>query len=306
MVGESTRNTRSGKGSSAGTPYDRAVVSGSEGRSSAGDGRARRWEYRRPELLAAATGYALEVGVAELTLRPLAEAIGTSITSLNRQFGSKDALIRDVCRELHAGMVRALEEVWERSSGRPTEVLRALWELWLAPEYDRQFAFLFELYGMAIRDPERYTWFADSVVRDWMAPLEAALIGNGHSASDARTISTLVMAVIRGLRLDVSATRDTERVRESYEMAMALLEPVLRSSRDVRRLGRVSRCGEPDDDRSQDGAAMEGSGELVADSDGPQVSVDDLATDHGCDDPLFADAIRTDGEQVVAQRDEVG
>ena len=215
------------------------------GRSSVGDGRARRWDHRRPELLAAATEYALEVGVANLTLRPLAEAIGTSITSLNRQLGSKDALVRDVCRELHAGMVHALEEVWARSAGRPTEVLRALWEMWLAPEYDRQFAFLFELYGMAIRDPERYVWFADSVVRDWLAPLEAALIGNGHSASDARTISTLVMAVIRGLRLDVSATRDIERVRDSYEMAMALLEPALRTSRDSGRRREAARTAVP-------------------------------------------------------------
>lgn len=211
------------------------MVSGSEDGSPAGDGRARRWDHRRPELLAAATGYALEVGVANLTLRPLAEAIGTSITSLNRQFGSKDALVREVCRELHAGMVRALDEVWARSSGRPADVLRALWELWLAPEYDRQFAFLFELYGMAIRDPERYAWFADSVVRDWLAPLETALVGNGHSASDARTISTLVMAVIRGLRLDVSATRDTERVRDAYDMAMSLLEPTFRTPADGRR-----------------------------------------------------------------------
>lgn len=209
------------------------MVNASTDVSPAVDGRARRWEHRRPELLAAATEFVLEVGVANLTLRPLADAIGTSITSLSRQFGSKDELVRDVCQELHREVMRTLEDVWERSSGRPSDVLRSLWDLWLAPGYDRQFAFLFELYGMAIRDPERYPWFASSVVRDWMAPLEAALIDNGHSLADAQAISTLVMALIRGLRLDVSATHDVERVAAAYDMAMALLEPTLRTPQTV-------------------------------------------------------------------------
>lgn len=178
-------------------------------------------------MLEAATSYALEVGVADLTLRPLAEAIGTSITSLNRQFGSKDGLVREVCQDLHGQMVQALEKSWTETSGQPADVLRALWELWLAPQYTRQFAFLFELYGMAIRHPEQYTWFADSVVRDWMAPLEKALTANGHPADQARTITTLVMAIIRGLHLDLAATRETQRISQAFHVALAILEPQL-------------------------------------------------------------------------------
>lgn len=191
------------------------------------DGRAARWASHKSTMLKAATSYALEVGVAELTLRPLAEAIGTSITSLNRQFGSKDGLVREVCQDLHSQMVRALEESWTETSGAPVDVLRKLWDLWLAPHYDRQFAFLFELYGMAIRHPEQYTWFADSVVRDWMAPLEKALVANGHPSDQARTVTTLVMAIIRGLRLDLAATRETDRVDRAYDLALTLLETPL-------------------------------------------------------------------------------
>lgn len=177
--------------------------------------------------MAAAVEYALEVGVAQLTLRPLAESIGTSVASLNRQFGSKDDLVRDVCQELHNGMVATLDDVWERSAGRPVEVLRGLWNLWLTPDYEKQFAFLFELYGMALRNPDRYEWFEQSVVHDWMTPLVHALVGNGHSETHARTISTLVMAIIRGLHLDVAATHDVARVSDAYELALRLLEPGL-------------------------------------------------------------------------------
>ncbi|KRC48896.1 hypothetical protein ASE19_18465 [Nocardioides sp. Root79] len=193
------------------------------------DGRARRWQNRRPELLAAATEYALEVGVSQLTLRPLAEAIGTSITSLNRQLGSKDDLVREVCRGLHGAMVDALNNVWESSAGRPVDVLRGLWALWLTPGYDRQFAFLFELYGMALRDPERYEWFEQSVVRDWMTPLSDALVSSGRPEAEAQVVSTLVMAVIRGLHLDVAATHDVARVNDAYELTLRLLEPHLAS-----------------------------------------------------------------------------
>lgn len=181
-------------------------------------------------MLEAATAYALDVGVADLTLRPLAEAIGTSITSLNRQFGSKEGLVREVCQGLHRQMTHALDAAWDQTSGRPIDVLRALWELWLAPYYDQQFRFLFELYGMALRHPERYRWFADSVVRDWMTPLETSLVASGHSPDAARTTTTLVLAVIRGLRLDLAATGETDRIAQAFDVALEVLTPRLAQS----------------------------------------------------------------------------
>ena len=136
------------------------------------DGRVSRWKDHRPALLHAATEYALETGVADLTLRPLAAAIGTSITSLVRQFGSKEELIHEICRDLQNRMVSALHARRRTTAEDPMEALRALWRMWLTPEYMRQFAFLFELYGLALRYPDRYEWFANSVVEEWMTPFE--------------------------------------------------------------------------------------------------------------------------------------
>jgi len=191
------------------------------------DGRARRWQTHRPALLHAATEYALETGVANLTLRPLAEAIGTSITSLVRQFGSKDELVHEICRDLQARMVVALQEVWSETAGDPAEVLRALWRMWLLPEYMRQFAFLFELYGLALRYPDRYEWFANSVVEEWMTPFEEALTAQGHNLDRARNLTTLVLGIVRGLHLDLAATQDIERVGAAFELALQSLAPAL-------------------------------------------------------------------------------
>ncbi|MGW8537997.1 TetR/AcrR family transcriptional regulator [Rhodococcus qingshengii] len=193
------------------------------------DGRTLRWAYRKTELLNAATDYALNTGVAELTLRPLGEAIGASITTLIRQFGSRDELIREVCQQIHSQAIEAFDQFWASRSGNPAEVLRDLWNLWLDPEYSRQFIFLFELYGLALRDPEHYEWFASSVVYDWIAPLEDALIADGVDAVKAKTLATVVVGIIRGLYLDMAATRDVDRVSAAYEMAVTLLDPVLES-----------------------------------------------------------------------------
>nr|ACL11829.1 putative TetR regulatory protein [Mycolicibacterium brisbanense] len=195
------------------------------------DGRTLRWEGRRSDLTRAAVDYVLDTGIADLTLRPLGAAIGVSNTTLIRQFGSKDDIIRDVCQEIHAEMVEALDQFWSRSKGRPTDVLRALWNLWLAPEYARQFTFLFELYGLALRQPERFEWFATGVVYDWLKPLEAALVNDGMEEARARTISTLIMGVVRGLYLDMAGTGDVERASAAFELAMVLIEPVAEARR---------------------------------------------------------------------------
>jgi AcrR family transcriptional regulator len=194
------------------------------------DGRALRWEHRKPELLRAATDYVLETGVADLTLRPLGAAIGASITTLIRQFGSKDELIREVCKEIHGEMTAAFDRFWASSDGRPIEVLRALWDLWLAPEYERQFVLLFELYGLALRQPGSYEWFVQSVVHDWRAPLENALRHDGVDPAKAEALATLVVGIIRGLYLDRAATGDASRVNDAYDLALDLLGPAFKPS----------------------------------------------------------------------------
>lgn len=213
------------------------MVNAAESESATTDGRALRWEHRRPELLRAATEYVLETGVAALTLRPLGAAIGASITTLIRQFGSKDELIHEVCREIHGQMVSAFDQFWASSEGRPIEVLRALWNLWLAPEYSRQFVFLFELYGLALREPDRYEWFAQSVVHDWTTPLENALLTDGIDAKKARDLATLVVGIIRGLYLDNAATHDAERVNSAYELVLVLLGPAFEPTSSIREQG---------------------------------------------------------------------
>lgn len=193
------------------------------GRGELSDGRTRRWEHRRPELLAAATEYVLANGVAGLTMRPLAEGIGVTIATLIRQFGSKDQLVEEVCRGIHASTMQKLTSDPALQGLSPRDTLDTLWARWLDPAQARQFVFLFELLGMSLRYPDRYRWFTTSIVADWVVPIEAALTTAGKSADEARILATVVLGLIRGLHMDLASTGDRVRVDAAYEAAIDAL-----------------------------------------------------------------------------------
>ncbi|AEF40669.1 TetR/AcrR family transcriptional regulator [Hoyosella subflava] len=194
------------------------------------DGRTARWAHRRDELFTAAMEYVLDHGVADLTLRPLADGIGVTITTLIRQFGSKDELVMAINREIHDQLLADLREDPELAHAGPIEVLSKLWNRWLDPSKRREYGLLFELYALALRAPLEYRWFLDSVVRDWLRPIEEALLALGYTHDRARTTATIVLALVRGLHLDLAATDDSERVNAAFEHAISLLTVGLRGA----------------------------------------------------------------------------
>jgi AcrR family transcriptional regulator len=191
------------------------------------DGRAARWAHRRPELVAAATRYVLDHGVSDLTLRPLASAMGITIATVVRQFGSKEALVEEITRAINDDLLTTLRDDPELVDSPPVETLRILWRRWLDPAQGKQFRVMFELFGLASHHPEQYRWFTDSIVTDWLPQIEAPLIDDGVDPATARPVATLVLSVLRGLHLDLVATGDIERVDAAFELAMATLGPAL-------------------------------------------------------------------------------
>jgi hypothetical protein len=74
----------------------------------------------------------------------------------------------------------------------------------------------FEVYGLALRDPDRFRGFLDSVVADWLALLEERARQEGVPAERARATATLLVATYRGLAFDLLATGDRERVQAAH------------------------------------------------------------------------------------------
>jgi AcrR family transcriptional regulator len=179
------------------------------------DGRTLRYQHRRPELLEAATDYALDHGVTHLAMRPLAEAIGVSHATLLHHFGTRENLIAEI-----------LENV-RRSTALPPadpDALTALWTHWSSPEGQRQFRLLFETYGQALISPDRHQRMLEHVVTDWLEVIAGYLDGAGCPSGERDALATFILAQVRGLQLDLLTTADRNRVDAAFALLRDTLE----------------------------------------------------------------------------------
>jgi AcrR family transcriptional regulator len=168
---------------------------------------------RRQELLDGTVDYALVHGVADLSLRPLAAALGTQAPVLLHHFGSKEQLLAAVLNGVR-DRLRALGR--DAEAANPRTGLGAVWAWASDPAQAPFLRLFFECYGLALRHPDRYGQFLDSVVQDWLDEPMAAI---------DETSATIAIAVIRGLVLDLLTTGDRARV----DAAMARVTKLLRA-----------------------------------------------------------------------------
>src|SRR4051812_9901890 len=75
----------------------------------------------RDRLLHDCLAYFLRHGVANLSLRPLAAAVGTSARMLLHYFGSKEALITEVMEQVQARLQSTFEELLERPRNKAAQ-----------------------------------------------------------------------------------------------------------------------------------------------------------------------------------------
>jgi AcrR family transcriptional regulator len=171
---------------------------------------------RRDDLLRQAYAYALEHGLADLSLRPLAAAIGSSPRVLLFLFGSKDGLVRELLARARADELALLGRV---RGGGLAEVAAAVWTWLAAPEHRALLTLWLEGYGRSLVAPDGpWAEFARATVEDWLAVLADAQ--PARDTADAEAERTLVLAVLRGALLDLLATGDVERTTRAVHRCL--------------------------------------------------------------------------------------
>jgi len=171
---------------------------------------------RRDDLLRQAYAYALEHGLADLSLRPLAAAIGSSPRVLLFLFGSKDGLVRELLARARADQLALLDRA--RGGGLP-EVTEAVWSWLAAPEHRALLTLWLEGYSRSLVAPDGpWAEFARTTVDDWLKVLADAQ--PVRDTACAETERTLVLAVLRGALLDLLATGDVERTTNAVRSIM--------------------------------------------------------------------------------------
>jgi AcrR family transcriptional regulator len=190
----------------------------------------------RRALRDAAVRYVLAHGFADLSLRPLAAALGTSARMLVYHFGSRAGLLRAILEGLRE-LVDAEIEGWLARGPGPRSLADFLpwyWARASAPEARAALRVVFELYALALRRPKDYPGVLDTPLAYW-AGLRARTAGG--AVKDDPALVTLVLAATRGLLLDVCATGETRRTGA----ALALLADLVRAREARPRRARRSR-----------------------------------------------------------------
>jgi AcrR family transcriptional regulator len=173
----------------------------------------------RDRLLAAAVEQAMRGGIADLSLRELAAAIGTSHRMLLYHFGSREGLLVAV-----AQAVEEAERARFLSWGMTADDARRIWARLSDPALWPAERLFFELYVQALLGRLGDERFLDSAIEGWIAPVAAAMVEAGASEATARVDARLGMAVVRGLLLDLLATGDLDGVTEAHERFLRLYE----------------------------------------------------------------------------------
>lgn len=169
--------------------------------------------HRQPEirerLVDACTDYALEHGLPD-RLAPFASATGASSRMLIYHFGTRDGLLRAVLERARQRQVEAFTELLRVRPEEPyPATLRRAWSAMSGPQgrpYLRIFSRLHDTAG----EPH-WPGFRRMATTDWLAPLEDGMRSLGRPE-----LATVVLAVIRGLLMDLDATGDAGRTDRAF------------------------------------------------------------------------------------------
>ena len=177
----------------------------------------------RDRLLASAVSYAEANGIGELSLRELAEAIGTSHRMLIYHFGSKEGLLVEVVKAVEAEQRAFLVSLAAEPTRSPADTIRMMWQRLSDPALADKERLFYDVYVNALLGRLGDSDFLDGIVDNWVevavenAPPDQT---RAQAAADAR----LGVAVMRGLLLDLLATGDRKAVDAAADRFAALYE----------------------------------------------------------------------------------
>jgi AcrR family transcriptional regulator len=186
---------------------------------------------RRAELLDEVVGYLGRHGVAGVSLRPVARALGVSVNALVHHFGSKDELVVAALRRA-AEIQRGVEGRWRRQVPHISIAeLQRRWWRWInrSPEHLALVRLGLEAATLDATVSGLPGDVRAEQISFWREDIAAGLIADGIRPEDAEREASLVKATFTGLVLDLLATGQRKRLTEALECALSRLDALTRS-----------------------------------------------------------------------------
>jgi AcrR family transcriptional regulator len=191
------------------------------------DGRTLRYQHRRGELIEAVGEYVLENGVASLSLRRVADAVGISHVTLQHHFGSKEDLIGEVVEHLLERTFTPQDVYTNGSPAAGTDLatrLRALWALVTSPAGQRDIRLFVEILAQGALGRTEPSEAVERSIAHRLDMITMNLVSLGCPEVEARPYATLTLSIFRGMVLDLLATGERERLDEAFELMLANAE----------------------------------------------------------------------------------
>jgi len=176
------------------------------------DGRTVRYAHRRTELLHAVTDHVLEAGLADLTLRRVAGAIGVSHATLVHHFATRDQLITEIVDDVLTRVL--MPSPHGIAAGFD---LRSAWAWLQTPEGSRATRLYLSISGLALYGDPPYAAALRRSQEQRLAALSEGLRLVGCPPHEAEAVATTLLARVRGLAADLLLTGDRARLDRAFD-----------------------------------------------------------------------------------------
>jgi len=160
----------------------------------------------RERLLQLTARHLLEHGVLDLSLRTLGDAIGSSHRVLLYYFESRERLITDALDEA-ARLSSVRDASMLGPSGTDPDIAGELVRVWRLISADEQLPLIrlfLQVVALALHDRGRYAEFLAGLMTEWAGAYSHYLAAHGLPTTMADEMASEIVAVQRGLELELA------------------------------------------------------------------------------------------------------
>ncbi|QUQ65678.1 TetR/AcrR family transcriptional regulator [Kutzneria sp. CA-103260] len=158
--------------------------------------------------------------LSDLTLRKLAEALGTSHRMLIYHFGSRDGLLAALLSQIRREQQQRLLSLSTKAAYQ--DGLQLLDQMFLDQADSPHNAAFFYVLGLAVQDPDTYREFLDTL-DDWTTVFTTLGVREGLPEPAARARAHALLWSLRGLLVKAVTTGDSAAARQELREVMGQL-----------------------------------------------------------------------------------
>lgn len=184
---------------------------------------------RRAELLDAVVAYLAEGGLADVSLRPMAKALGVSVNGLVHHFGSKEEIVVTALRRANEMQMEVLHRWLARDPGLgQADLFRRWWRsINSSPQQLAVVRLGIEAAALAATESGLPGDVRADQIGLWRLDIERRLAFEGVPPNRVELEASLLKAMFTGLVVDLLATGERRRLGRALELGLERLEELL-------------------------------------------------------------------------------